>query len=195
MYYINTIRDSISISPKYMGEDITKAVEETLRNKYERTMDRDLGVVLAVFNVRDISDGMIMPEDPNTHHHVVFDVLTFSLEVEEVVIGEVSELVDFGCFVRVGPLDGLVHLSQITTDFVNYDRKTLQFVSKNSGKSLKKGDVVYAKVSTISMRSNLKDTKIALTMRPDGLGKPEWIKEAKSNARRAAKAHGGPRRR
>ncbi len=193
MYYINTVKDTISISPKYMGEDLTKAVEETLRNKYERILDRDLGIILAVFNVRDISDGVIMPEDPNTHHDVRFDLLSFNLEVEEVVVGEVSELVDFGCFVRIGPLDGLVHLSQITTDFVNYDRKALQFVSKNTGKTLKKGDTVFAKVSTISLRNNLKDTKIALTMRPEGLGKPEWLKESRKE-RRPAKA-GGSRRR
>ncbi len=177
MYYVHTIKDTISIAPKYFGEDIKKSAESILRAKYERTIDRDLGIILALYNVRDISDGYLTPGDPSTHNDVTFDVLTFSLEVDEVVAGEVSELVDFGCFVRLGPIEGLVHLSQITSDFITYDRKNGIFSSRNTGKSLKKGDLVYTKVSTISLKNSIKDTKIALTMRPDGLGKPEWAKE------------------
>ena len=177
MYYKYTIKDTISIPPSYFGEDLNKVATELLRQKYERTLDKDMGIVLAVYNVRDISDGYLLPGDPSTHHNLTFDALTFKLEVEEVVVGEVSELVEFGCFVRVGPLEGLVHLSQITSDFISFDRKSGVLSSKNTGKVLKKGDVVYAKVSTISWKSNIKDTKIALTMRPEGLGKEEWLLE------------------
>lgn len=178
MYYVHTINDTISIPPKFFGEDVKKSAESILRTKYERTIDKDLGIILALYNVRDISDGHLTPGDPSTHNDVTFDVLTFSLEVDEIVAGEVSELVDFGCFVRLGPIEGLVHLSQITSDFITYDRKNGIFSSRNTGKSLKKGDLVYTKVSTISLKNSIKDTKIALTMRPDGLGKPEWAKAA-----------------
>ena len=49
-----------------------------------------------------------------------------------------------------------------------------------------------AKVSTISLKNNIKDTKIALTMRPDGLGKPEWMKETKARERRGGAQRGRP---
>jgi len=179
LYYLYTITDSVSVPPKYISENVDKATTEILRSKYERTLDKDMGIILVVFNVRDISDGYILPVDPNIHHDVTFDVLAFGLEVEEVVVGEVSELADFGLFVRLGPIDGLVHLSQITSDFITYDRKTGVFVSKNTKRTIKKGDTVYAKVSTISMRNTIQDIKIALTMRAEGFGKPEWIKEDK----------------
>ena len=39
--------------------------------------------------------------ETSTHHDVTFDILAFKLEVEEVVVGEVSELADFGCFIRI----------------------------------------------------------------------------------------------
>ena len=189
MYYIHTIEDTISISPSNFGQDVNKTALEALRVKYERTLDKELGIIIAVFNVRDVSDGFIMPGDPSTHHNVKFDALVFNLDIDEVVVGEVSELADFGCFVRLGPIDGLVHLSQITSDFISYDKKSSAFVSKNTGRSLKKTDKVFAKVSSISLKGSIKDAKIALTMRADGLGKPEWAKEPKRERPR-----GGPRR-
>ncbi len=193
LYYIYSVKDTISLPPSHFGEDLNEAAYGILKSKYERTLDKDIGVILSVFNIRDISDGVILPGDPSTHHDVRFDVLAFNLEVNEVVEGEVSELVEFGAFVRLGPLDGLVHLSQITNDFINYDRKSAMFVLRNTGRSLKKGDNVYAKVSTVSMKNNIKDTKIALTMRPEGLGKPEWLKEPKVPSKKPQEKR-GPRR-
>jgi DNA-directed RNA polymerase subunit E' len=179
LYYVYTVTDSVRVPPKYIGEDVEKATTDMLRAKYERTLDKDSGIILVVFNVRNISDGYILPADPNIHHDVTFDILTFSLAVDEVVLGEVSELADFGLFVRLGPIDGLVHLSQITSDFITFDRKAGVFVSKNTKRTVKKGDTVYAKVSTVSIRNTIQDIKIALTMRAEGFGKPEWIKEDK----------------
>ncbi len=193
---MHTIKDTINIPPSLFGEDINKAAISILRSKYERTIDKQLGLILALFDVRNISDGFILPGDPSTHHTVTFDILSFNLDVGEIVTGEISELVDFGCFVRLGPIDGLVHMSQITNDFINYDRKSGSFISRNTGKNLKKGDIVYAKVSTISLKNNIKDTKIALTMRPDGLGKAEWLKEPLSKDKKVQgqrqKPHGKP---
>ncbi|MEM3290316.1 MAG: S1 RNA-binding domain-containing protein, partial [Candidatus Micrarchaeaceae archaeon] len=104
--------------------------------------------------------------------------------IEEVVVGEVSELAEFGCFVRIGPMDGLVHISQIADEFMTFDRKANMFISKSTKRMLKKGDIVYAKVSTISMKNNIKESKIALTMRPEGLGKPEWQFEKKETQKK-----------
>jgi DNA-directed RNA polymerase subunit E' len=174
MYYNYSIKDTFKMAPEYFDSDIEDVAVEVLRNKYEGTIDKDLGVIIAVYNVRDISDGMIYPGDPATHHEVTFDILTYMPKVDEVVVGEVTELMDFGAFVRIGPMEGLVHVSQITDEFISLDKKIPAFVSKRSGKSLKKGDVVYAKISTVSMKNSVKDSKIALTMKADGLGKPEW---------------------
>ncbi|MCL4404948.1 MAG: DNA-directed RNA polymerase [Candidatus Marsarchaeota archaeon] len=175
MYYNYSIKDTFKMPPEYFDNDIEEVAVEVLRNKYEGTIDKDLGVIMAIYDVRDISDGMIYPGDPATHHEVTFDILTYMPKVDEVVVGEVSELIDFGAFVRIGPMEGLVHVSQITDEFISLDKKIPAFVSKRSGKSLKKGDVVYARISTISMKNSVKDSKIALTMKSDGLGKPEWM--------------------
>ncbi len=187
LYYVYTIKDTVDVPPAYFDKDIDEVAENILKKKYERTIDKDLGVILAVFNVRDIKDGIILPGDPSTHHDVTFDILTFGMQVEEVFVGPVSEIMEFGCFVRIGPVDGLVHLSQITNDFVSFDRKSGTLISKASQRVVKKGDTVYAKISTVSMKNTVKDTKIAMTMRPEGLGKHEWIIEIAKGERKLQK--------
>lgn len=180
MYAIYHIKDSFKMPPESFDKDITEVAADVLQARYEGKIDKDIGLIVAIFGIKDITDGTIYPGDPSTHHGVEYDALTYMPKVGEVVAGDVSEMVEFGAFVRMGPMDGLVHVSQIAGDFLSFDRKTQTFVSKKSGKTLKKGDSVYAKVSTVSIKSSVKDSKIALTMRSDGLGKPDWAElEAK----------------
>ncbi|MDE1865296.1 MAG: DNA-directed RNA polymerase [Candidatus Micrarchaeota archaeon] len=186
MYYVHTLQDTFKMAPEYFDRDIEEVAKLALKRKYEGMIDKKLGVAVSVFNVRNISDGAILPGDPATHHNVEFDILTYIPYVDEVVAGEVTELAEFGAFVRIGPIEGLVHVSQITNDFLNFDKKVPAFVSKKSGRSLKKGDAVLAKISTVSMKNTVKDSKIALTMKPEGLGKAEWITEGARRARAEA---------
>ena len=121
-----------------------------------------------------------------------FDTLTYLPQINEIIESEISEVVEFGGFVTLGPIEGLVHLSQIANDFLTYNKKTQTFVGRESKKFLKKSDHVFAKISTVSMKNNIPETKIGLTMRPDGLGKDEWIsaKKASAESGTAAKKEG-----
>ncbi len=175
MYKIYSVSDIFKVPPESFGDDLEEVALKELSKRYESTIDKDMGIILAVFNVKNVSDGMLYPNDPATHHGVEFEVLTYMPHPDEIVAGEVSELAEFGAFVKIGPIDGLVHVSQIANEFLSFDRKVPAFVSKKSGISLKKGDFVYAKISTVSLKNTIKDSKIALTMRPEGLGKPEWV--------------------
>ena len=80
-------------------------------------------------------------------------------------------------------------MSQIDREKFYYDKKSKSLTSKALRRALKKGDDVIVKVSTVSMKSTSSDTKIGLTMRPDGLGKPDWI-----GAKPPKKHHGKGRR-
>lgn len=183
MFRIYTIEDVARIDPAYFEMEPEEAIVKVLRERYERRIDPDLGIILSVWNPRKISEGRVIHGDGASYHRVTFDVLAYMPETNEIVEGEVNEVVEFGAFVRIGPLDGLVHLSQITNDFLSFDRKIPAFVGKESKKMLKKGDVVFAKISTVSMKGSLADTKIGLTMRPEGLGKEEWIRAAEERKR------------
>ena len=66
---------------------------------------------------------------------------------------------------------------QITEDFMSYDSKNAAFTGRESNKMLKVGDVVQARIVTVSMKSRVADSKIGLTMRQPYLGKIEWIED------------------
>lgn len=181
MYSIYTVKDTFSLQPESFGDDIEAVAEAVLQRKYEGKVDKDMGIIVAVFNVKNISDGVIYPGDPTTKHDADFEVLAFLPHVDEVVAGEVTEMTDFGAFVRIGPMDGLVHVSQIANEFLSFDRKTQTFMTRQKKTMLKKGDIVFAKISTVSMKGSVKDSKIALTMKQEGFGKPEWKTTGRDN--------------
>jgi DNA-directed RNA polymerase subunit E' len=96
--------------------------------------------------------------------------------MQEVVDGEVIDIANFGAFVRVGPLDALIHVSQVTDDFMSYDSKGQRLVGKENNKSLIVGDKVRARIIALSINeTDPTKNKIAMTMRQVGLGKLEWL--------------------
>ncbi|MCX8163013.1 MAG: DNA-directed RNA polymerase [Candidatus Micrarchaeota archaeon] len=191
MFYLLKVEDRVRFPAKDFAMELKPALLNIVREKYERTVDKDNTIVLAVFNLEPISDGLIIPGDDAAYYDVRFDALVYRPQINEVVEGAVSEAVEFGVFVGMGPIEGLVHLSQITNDFLTYNKKAGAFVAKESKKSLRKGDIVYAKITTISMKGPLSEAKIGLTMRPLGLGKFEWIeKELEKKAEKEGEKKG-----
>jgi len=155
---------------------LERVVADILRKTYEGVVDKDLGIVVAIVDVKEIGIGRIIMGDGASYHDVVFDALTYRPELNEVVLGEVVEIVNFGGFVRLGPLDALVHISQVMDDYVSYDDKKGVLSGKESKRSLKEGDKVRARIVSVSMKRDSRG-KIGLTMRQPGLGKLEWLKE------------------
>lgn len=175
MYHIKTIQDRIRVPPSLFGSHIEDAVRAILRERYEGRIYKDLGVVLSVNNPDVKSEGLVIPGDSGAYYTVEFEALTFIPVVNEVYKAEVKEIVEFGAFASIGPFQGLLHVSQIDREKFYYDKKSKTLGSKVLRKTIKKGDEVLVKVSTVSMKATSADTKIGLTMRPDGLGKPEWL--------------------
>jgi len=91
--------------------------------------------------------------------------------------------------VSIGPFDGLLHVSQITDEYMAYDEKNARLVSKDTNKFLAEGDRVRARIIAVSL--NEKDprgSKIGLTMRQTGLGKIEWLEALRRGEISEAKA-------
>jgi len=185
MYRIVTIKTKVKVPPSRFGMPLKKAIKESIAEQYENRINKNFGVGLAVVSVKEVGEGKILPSDPCVHYPVTFDLLAFKPEMHEVLIGEVIDNTEFGAFVRLGPIDGLVHVSQLMNDYVSYDEKNAIFTGKESKKTLKEGDPVRVRVISISIGG--KETKIGLTMRQPHLGALAWIEEEKRKAKKAGK--------
>ena len=188
MYNVLTVQDRVRLPAQNFSMELSSGLTQILREKYERRIDKSNGIVLSVWDVSPIGDGRVIPSDGAAYYDVEFSALTYNPSVNEVVEANVSEIVEFGAFVGLGPIEGLIHLSQITNDFLNYNKKSAAFSGKESKKSLRKGDTVYAKITTVSLKQHLSDTKIGLSMRPAGLGKDEWVEKDEKKAANPDKA-------
>ena len=180
MYYKTKIEDTVRIPPYKFENPLKEVAIETLNETYEGRLDKKLGLLICVNDIIEIGEGKLIMGDGASYHNVVFNSIFFKPEQQEIIDGEVIEIAEFGAFVRIGPMDGLVHVSQVTDDFITYDAKRGALLAKESNKTLDEGDLVRARTVAISLKDNsVKDTKIGLTMRQNNLGRFEWIEEAK----------------
>ena len=177
MYKIVTVRDTVRVPPKRFNEELTGVIIQELEAMVVGRVDKALGVILAVTDVEEVGGGKIILGDGAIYYAVKFNMLVYQPLVNEVVEGHVTEITEFGAFVNFGPIDGLIHVSQITEDFMSYDQKNAAFVGRESNKILKVGDVVQARIVTVSLKSRVADSKLGLTMRQPYLGKLEWIED------------------
>ena len=176
MYKRLDVADSIRVPPENLGEDLEESVKGALRKNVEGSISEEAGVILAVDKVNSIEGGEIEPEDAGVHYDAEYEAVVYEPNLQEVVKGEVVDITSFGAFIRIGPLDGLCHVSQIMDEYVNLDEENNMLVSEEGDKTLEIGDTVTARIIAVSL-GNEDSNKINLTMRQPGLGKDEWIEQ------------------
>ncbi|MCD4766578.1 MAG: DNA-directed RNA polymerase [Methanosarcinales archaeon] len=178
MYNKVRLADTVRIAPELLGDDVKNAVRIALIDKLEGEIDKTLGAIVAIIDVVEVGDGHILAGDGAVYYDATFDAIVFKLELQEIIEGSVVEIVEFGSFIGIGPMDGLVHVSQITDEYISFDSKNARLVTKESNRSLSEGDHVRARVVALSINEREpRDSKIGLTMRQPALGRIEWIKE------------------
>ena len=170
-----TMTDTIRIDPTRFGQSLEDAAFEELKGKYEGLVDEELGYVISVVNLQVNPVGRIIPGDGGTHHPVTFAILTFYPELQEVMEGEVVEVADFGTFLRIGPVDALLHVSQLMDDFISYDEKQGVLLGRESGRTIQRGDLFRVRIVAVSFPRGRSSGKIGVTARQPFLGKLEWI--------------------
>lgn len=180
MFKILMVRDEVRVPPTKFDLPLEEAIKQSLQDQIEGNMNPEIGVFLAVTEVMSIGEGKIVPEDGAIHYPAEYKVLIYKPEVNEIVYGEVVDITEFGAFTRIGPIDALVHVSQIMDDKISYDQKNAIITGKKTGYKLKEGDIVRARIVGVSLGKGR--SKISLTMRQPHLGSVEWIEKEKKKA-------------
>ncbi len=174
MFYLVEVEDYIRVEPKLFGLPTQEAVENQLRETYTDYYDKELGKAVAVISVLNVGEGVIIPGDGAAYYNSKFKLLVWKPELQEIVYGIISEITNFGAFIDMGVMRGMIHISQTMDDYVSFS-KTNSLLGKATKRNLKQGDLCMARIVAISHKGE--GPKIGLTMRQPGLGKLEWIKE------------------
>jgi len=184
MFYLSEVQDYIRVEPKLFGLPTMEAVDQQLKEIYTDYYDKEIGKVVAVINVLEVGDGVIIPGDGAAYYNTKFKLLVWKPEMHELVYGIISEITNFGAFINLGVMKGMIHISQTMEDYVSFS-KTNILTGKSTKRSLKQRDLCLARIVAISHKGD--EPKIGLTMRQPGLGKLEWIKEDQLKKEREAK--------
>ncbi|MDD2439225.1 MAG: DNA-directed RNA polymerase [Methanosarcinaceae archaeon] len=191
MYKMMRLVDTVRVPPTQLGGDVGSIVKNLLREKLEGLIDKKLGALVAICKIENIGEGHILVGDGAVYYDVTFKAIMFVPELQELIEGEIVETVSFGAFIGIGPMDGLLHISQITDDFISYDAKNARLVTKGGGKSLGEGDHVRVRVVAVSINEREpKESKIGFTMRQTALGKLQWLEEARKKKQASSGAAG-----
>jgi DNA-directed RNA polymerase subunit E' len=185
MFYRTTLQDHIRVPPKLFGLSAEDAVTKRIKKKYDGYISKELGIVIDVAKVDSIREGVIIPGDGAAYYDTTFDLLTFKPEMQEVVLGKIRDIADFGAFMHLGPIEGMIHISQTMDDFVSFSKEKV-LSGKDSKRSLKIGDRCRARLIAISFK-DAANPKLGLTMRQEYLGKLEWVEEDKSSPKKGKK--------
>jgi len=177
MFYKSEIKDHIRVPPALFNLTREQAVLKQLKSEYEGYISKDIGIVIDVKNVKEIKEGIVIPGDGASYYETVFELLTFKPELQEVVMGRIKDIADFGAFITLGPIDGMIHISQTMDDFVSFAKEKV-LTGKDSKRTLKIGDLCKARIIAVSFK-DITNPKLGLTMRQQGLGRTDWIEESK----------------
>ena len=180
MYAMVKVEDTIRILPERFGENLDEVVREIVQKSFEGTTRKGHGIIIAANDIEPVGDGIIIHGDGAMYQKVAFNALMFKPELQEVVDGIVCEIVEFGAFCHIGPIDALIHMSQIMNDYVEVDAENEIISGKEKKMTLKTGDPIRARIVAVSMNElSARESKIGLTMRQPALGAHEWLKEPK----------------
>ena len=176
MFYEVLVTDHVRVEPNKFGMDTDEAVRTQLEESYSGFQDKDIGTVVAVLEVLEVKEGVIIPGDGAAYYESTFKLIVFRPELQELVYGTIEEITNFGAFMSMGPIRGMIHISQTMDDFVSFS-DTGVLTGKDGKKNLVQNDKCIARIVAISYKGEI--PKIGLTMRQPGLGKLDWVKAEK----------------
>jgi DNA-directed RNA polymerase subunit E' len=194
MYYRMQLADKVRVPPHRLGEELSRVILDVLQEQLEASIDKEIGIFIAITRVLNIGEGEIIPGDGSVYYDVEFEAVVLRLTLQEIVEGLTVETTSFGAFISLGPIDAMLHVSQISDEYINYDEKNSRLICQESKRFIGVGDPVRARVVTLSLNEREpRDSKIGLTMRQSGLGTLRWLEEDLAKEKDKEKEKGGER--
>lgn len=177
MFYEIETETHVRVSPDFFNVDEKEAILKRLNEQFEGYISKDLGFVIGINEIKKVGDGVIIPGDGAAYYKTTFTLFTYKPELQEVILGRISDITDFGAFIDIGVSDGMIHIGQTMDDFVSFSKSNV-LTGKESKKVLKIKDRCKARIIAVSFKE-INNPKIGLTMRQAQLGALHWLEQEK----------------
>ena len=120
MFYIVEVQDYVRVEPRLFGLKTSDAVAKQLQEIYANYHDKEIGEVISIISILEVGDGIIIPGDGSAYYNSRFKLLVWKPELQELVFGVVEEITNFGAFMNLGVMKGMIHISQTMDDYVTF---------------------------------------------------------------------------
>jgi len=175
MFYELCVKGYVRIPPNMFNKEIKDAILQRLNEDFEGYISKELGFIICITDIISVGEGKIIHGDGAAYYETEFKLITYIPELQEIVKGKITDITNFGAFINIGPLEGMIHISQTMDDFISFSKqKTL--AGKESKRILKVGDICLARIIAVSFK-DINNPKIGLTMRQPQLGAIKWLEE------------------
>ncbi|EQD45503.1 DNA-directed RNA polymerase subunit E', partial [mine drainage metagenome] len=150
-----------------------------VRDETERVIGKCY--VISIIDIKTKGEGTIVHGDGGVYQAITYKALAYMPKLQEVVDAVVISIVPkLGAFMKFGPFEGLLHISQIMDDRIDVDPVNQRFIGKETGREIRAGDILRVRIVLLNLSSSsVKDSKIGFTMKQIGLGKREWLNKTK----------------
>jgi len=119
MFQLYELTREVRIAPHHLGHDRVEAVVDELNVKLANRVVLGVGLVMALWDVVEVGQGVIYPGDGGVHCAVKFRAIVFRPFQDEIIVGKIKRCTPEGVYVTIGffddifiPQEGLPHPSK-----------------------------------------------------------------------------------
>ena len=89
MFILTKMKSVVRLEPSTFERELPDSLSEALTEKLANKVLKDVGLVIALWDIISIGDSYLFPGDGSSHTRVEFRILVFRPFMEEVLIGKV----------------------------------------------------------------------------------------------------------
>ena len=100
MFILTKMKSVVRLDPNTFERELPDALSEALTEKLANKVLKDVGLVIALWDILSIGDSFLFPGDGASHTRVEFRILVFRPFMEEVLTGKVIAIINWKCVVK-----------------------------------------------------------------------------------------------
>ena len=90
MFVLCTLEDKLRVQPGDLGKPTLEAVTAEIERTYIDKVVPDLGLVITLYDILDVSGGYVFPSDGAVHFDTRFRLVVFKPFIGEVLVGKLK---------------------------------------------------------------------------------------------------------